>query len=648
LIKTPSRIRYGATVFDSDPLTKEFATLAGKARDPGSFMLDSGAAVNSHRSAAIEGEFYDFFLPDLVRLYHELPEEKRDYHSGIGTIMRRFINDATVLRNAKPETRDERDLLPYERTIAMLENDACPMFRNYAWIARNNLPWIASAYHRLTNDQATEYYDKAKQRIESHLPVRRDYEISMLYDEIRRVIPYRIVERTQVMPSAPPAAQLSQMTPAERLRAVSYFAEIVEMALRRDENVMESYAAFFTRLEAMMQSPDVAISPSAIQEQYGKLIADYLALLETASPREHERITLLIANDFKRPQQPRLDRSKPWGEEIVLFADNSAPGHLVIKDPFIQGNTLYYFRSLRGWVSAEYREQIRLDSIDLETFQIKQGTLHSENVYDLFAPTNHTFFDDQNAYFIGTSAMYPKKEIRVFPLNGGNPQTVSLDSLPGSTINIACSFNGKLYFVSNERGRIVWFIEFDKETKNYEILSSTSAREGKAPFVNVSPAPHFYSILADETGNRLLLYLVDARPGWGGLWSMDGETGAFTHHLVRAPVVPGRLPEYWRLVQIHDESDSASLTNSDYTEIIDLNDSSIKERYPMSGGILFQNALWGSGRSGWERISLESDAQPERLTLPETIGHPRHILPLKDGSGMVVGDMDSLVLLRFE
>jgi len=653
---------------ERDPTTKKIAAVARKATEPASFLLNAGGVFDTnknvlefseniiHRSAAVNGKIYEFFLADLLHQYHEIPPEKRDSHPDIRTILKTimqwFAVDATVLRLAKPEIRDERDLLPYERVIAMLENDACPMFRDYGWIARNSPLWFTSTYQMPTNDLATEYFNKVKQRLEAH-PPDHNYQFSLLYEEMRRVALYRVNAQRQAIygdfsrHDEFSRVRLQIMTPDECLRAVAYFAEVVEIAVRRQENVEDSYATFFSHLREMIEFNDVANRPSDVREQYAQLISDYFTRLGIEPPRG-QGIRLLVENDFKKPHQPEPERPKPWSEEIVLFTGRS----IRISDPFLQGDTLYFF--CRYYSGSQTGNTLRLNSVDLKTLHVRQGVPHTVNSSEGI-PTN-VMLDDQNAYFVGHGPMYEKKAIRVFPLNGGNAWTLSLDSLPGNTIDTACFFNGKLYVALNEGREIGWFVVFDLDTKEYDILSSTSAREGKAPFVNVSPAPRFAWFHADPPRNRLLFYLHHSRPEWNGLWSMNGETGAFTHHWAH----PG---QYWFLPQIHDESGLVIMRGSSHTEFLDLRDNDIEGKglSPVKGSytgiyeaVYFQNALWGwsvqNGSS--ERRTLDSDATPELLarptglTGPPTI--PPRILPLPDEKRMVIADWNSLVLLRFD
>jgi hypothetical protein len=253
------------------------------------------------------------------------------------------------------------------------------------------------------------------------------------------------------------------------------------------------------------------------------------------------------------------------------------------------------------------------------------------------------------------------KKLRVFPLEGSMPQMIELTDLPGDSIEQICAFNSKLYAVLSNLNRIAWFIEIDVETKTNKILSSTSAREGKTPFVNVSPAPRFSCLLADEERKRLLFFLHDKRPEWGGIWSMDGNTGAFTQHLYCPPMNQNNM-------QIHDESGRISIFGAGYTEVFDLNIKDedgtpkppLKEKHVLSGAVLFRNALWGVKQSGNQivgfqtvgaRITLEENTQPEHLPMLEVTKNHKHfgqIIPLPNDKGLVVVGNDSIILLRFE
>jgi len=624
LVNTSPPNFYPMREFDKNPFLKEYVDAIMKSIGVNSILTHGGATVNDHHYAAADGEAHEIILANLMRLYHEIPEEERGHLPDISEIMQRFVDDATVLRTAIPENRDlsslpprfehwmttprkrnEQDWLVYVRTIAMLENDASPMFQNYRWIARNNLPIIARSYlmaergfQPLTLEQVDEYYQKLKQRIEEHPPVRHVYEIAMLYEALYKVAPFRINMQ-------------NQMTHEERLAVASCYVEILKISVRRNENIGSSFTALYNQYKknlAMLSNETTP--PPDLRERNEQLLADALAMLETAAPEEYAKVKRMIDDDLEKRRAAITPASpKPWSEEIPLVSDDS--GLNVISHPFILGNKLYYFFRPIDKMPPENR--VRLDSIDLNTLQIRQGMLHPTNTGGSYGS-----FDDQFAYLIGRG---PKidKEIRVFPLDGSEPRTFKLTGFPGDTIDQICAFNGKLYVVllGGDNGRIAWFVEINPKEKKWEILSSTSAREGKAPFFNVSPAPRFRSFVVDEPRNRLLFILDDSRPEWGGIWSMDGKTGTFTQHLHQQ-----REMEFSDArMQIHDETGRVSISTHFYNKIIDLTNLSKPD---------------------------DNNIEPVRPTMPEKFKGMGTIIPHPNGKDLIVGNGQNLVLLRFE
>ena len=147
----------GVTDADYNGSTKAYADGARKIFGVNSVLLIPGASMNIHCYAAVDGEAHEIILADLMQLYHETPKENFDRISEVRAIMQRFIDDATVLRTDAQERRDKRDLLVYDRTIAMLENGASPMFQNYGWIARNG--FVATSGSSTPAWQMLDKYD---------------------------------------------------------------------------------------------------------------------------------------------------------------------------------------------------------------------------------------------------------------------------------------------------------------------------------------------------------------------------------------------------------------------------------------------------------------------------------------------------------
>jgi hypothetical protein len=280
--------------------------------------------------------------------------------------------------------------------------------------------------------------------------------------------------------------------------------------------------------------------------------------------------------------------------------------------------------------------------------------------------------DDQNAYLIG-GRFYGF----AYPLNGDERWIISIDGQRSGVAQCVCSFNGKLYATISDKS--VWFVEIDLKTKNTKILSSTSAKEGQAPFVNVSPAPNISCMFADEEHNRLLVFVDDDRREWGGLWSMDGKSSEWTHLIyANAKITKMQALDSSRLL----------LTGSRpiaYAEILDLNaldkdnplevcifsnaldtDYSNGKMQPLFNKwispysiknclAIYDNTMYGffSKESRWnapywERLIIEEGAKPEQLAVPEHIKWPVFILPTPDNQGLIVGDGYSIVLLRFD
>jgi len=625
-----------------DPVA-QFAEAVRKATGNTSFYF-SGAGTSFFSIIAAEVSEQGFVK--LIGLFHEIPEEAinqipYDILQKFRELLLKAAHSTAVLSEAESEYPYQSDLnIVLNRIVSFLENDPNAMIRNYGWLARN-APW----YYWKDVEQANEYYEKLKQKIEDGPPVHWPYENSMFYEEMRRVAPYRFPRPHSI-------------THEERFLIASCYAEIVEIACQKNESIAASFLPFMNYVKQNLEMlANDATSSRDLWERNENLLFQFLARLETASPENYKGFKEKVDKELEKLQttvtRPRWD--------IMDATDNM--GRTVISNPFIRDNRLYYFfRPLDS--KTTHGNNVRLDSVDLETFQVIEGTFQS-----IRRLGSKYSFDDQNAYLnVSLEGQGPPgthNEIYVFPLNGDDPWTWDLrNDVPGDWIEKICAFNGKLYVVaSSESGKVVWFVELDVKTKAAEILSSTSAREGKTPFVNLSPAPRFLCFLADELRNRLLFYLADSRPEWRGLWSMDGTTGTFTQHLSQV-----QTPFRELYLQIYDESGRLFIQSSQYSDVVDLSNGDKAKLYEpiygrdntLSGASLWQNsAVLGTIRGDgitWERITLDEQLKQERMTLfdllelkiPVTFKNRSYIIPTSNFQEFFFTDNHSVILLHRE
>jgi hypothetical protein len=325
------------------------------------------------------------------------------------------------------------------------------------------------------------------------------------------------------------------------------------------------------------------------------------------------------------------------------------------------------------------------------------------------------FVDDVNAYYgsVGDG-------LYVFPLNGDSPWRLTKeDGLPSNFIHGVGSIGGKLYLGIGERHKESWFVsvelatkktsvltkQYDKKSgmcllrkyknlpsqntrlptfpyntmnaeKKIEILAASTAKEGKVPFFDTSPALSFDPFLEDTKRNRLLFWVdggLNNESKKIGLWAVDGKTGEISQI--------GSYESYGCWFRFMDDDDHLMVYDWRKAIMIDLKDNSAKllfssqghltcavpdgkEEKPLWGNLSFQMAavmngyLWGniryvsnSSTSRWGRIPLAEPTRTEFLVCPPGQEKNQHwftyeILPLPDRSGLIVCDFYNIYLMK--
>ena len=663
-IKTNDPVKNFATAVSRLPARAYNASAGSTVFVRSMSSLDPQPAFAAYNAAVFEMAF-----GSIIQLFHQIPEENRNKIStntlySFRKLLEQFADEATALRNATSDKRDENAWRAYQHTIDLMEESPSAEIRNYAWIAVNKPAFTPG------REQADDYFKRLTQRIEEHPPINDKNEIQVLYDEItnftisrrRELIPYCVAQRP------------AQMTSEEDHLALPYYAEILKTAVERKEEeiIPKISTALFAlvRKNRNLESDEITLDTKA---RYEETLADCLAFLETDSPEMYTTLKSLVDNDLnsRTAARPPVPRAKPWSEEIPIVSYES--DRPVIFCPLVRGKTLYFFTSLPN-------DSIRLNSLNLETFQITEGRTYphqggiqyfmpyGDTIYDILTRLPHGHVDHQSVYLVG------RGNIHIFPLNGDDQWTFGVENgLPAAPTRQVCSYNGKLYTTLGTT--VVRFVEIDLETKTFEILSSTSAKEGKTPFVNLGTAPEFNCFFTDEVRDRLIFFVYGI---FGGVWSMD-NTGTFTHHLRREWLEPNR-------VQVLDEN-RIFVSGLRTAEIFDLNDLT-EEREPtliagnlhriprdatrpspltklrpnpiMGQLVFFQNELWGNIRNpktvglinatrvSWDRWSLGEDSKKQVLPVPKDFKNLTMIVPLPNDKGLLVGDGHSIVHLRFE
>lgn len=623
-----------------------------------------------HQSERTVVELYEEIIDDILRITQipvRIPKRKGSPDEWSRNMLLFFSEFAALTREPSWDFDKIPDTIPggiahrytkrdghdpeidetLKRIYEKLENDSRLTFQLYGWLAKQKIlprnhpkEYVAKA--------SRNYFDQLKRKI-SELPRETDFhDYSILYEAARDI----------VRSSYDPLSEEGGQAPSngKRRPEAALYVEILELANFRNEiapQVARDMIFSMDPIRIQSHAPEV-------RQYYQRELPRY----ETALVRQIELAERLLPDRGKTVREYALrydiaglrsEVKTPWKREINIVPKMS---NLRYRHPMLRGDMLYFFSE------PEYKT-IRLDCLDLKTFELKSRAICLlENHYSVCS-----FVDDQNAYLGSRGG-----GLVVFPLDGTNPWTLTIeDGLPNGFVHGLGSIAGKLYVGLGEEGKPSWLVQVDLETRDWNILVSSSAKDGESPFFNLSPAPQFVCFQEDVRRNRLLFFakaFPNAFPDWLGLWSIDGVTGEFKFEkYVQNLAVQGQLFSDRLLLHGIFNTHLVDLTNPDEKDSVKLlaalRKNRTKDGYEdpilnncrLSSGTVYDGFYWGRIESGpdsfWGRIALDGRSKPERLTKPLAVAqdswYPNTCcLPTPDGKGLLVGDQDHLILLRFE
>jgi hypothetical protein len=552
--------------------------------------------------------------------------------NALAYLLRDLVAFASMYRNLPPEKRCPEVGATLERIAAMFDNDPRLAVQIYAWLIRNKVCMRSYTDASKMREAANAYSFQLGEKIKSLPPGISEKEFSILYDEAGgpSVITYCYADKL--------------------LRCT----ELLEIANSRNEWVGHSMLGLFLDWVRFEKN-----SPTGnVPEHFSSAITGQIEIGKKVAPDKAKALELsAIAAGHYVPQDIP---AKPWKEEIILF---KSPQWSRICRSLLRNDILYLFVN-------NYREgTVSLVSIDLKTMKKKEypGALRFTT-----GGASLSYVDNTNAY-LGNR----RDGVSIFPLDGSEPWSLGQkDGLPGLEIHGLGSMHSELYVgLDDEQGRS-WLIAIDVKTRNWEILISSTAKEGKTPFVNMGLGPRFRAFFEDVERNRLLMFidvytsndgLAHSRNDkrfldYRGLWSMDGKTREFIQlkPWLLEPS-PGHIPVGEDRVLFGGSYGAAMLLDLTKTECDDacqyLCDK--ESRYQFNGGTFYRGQLWGRiypkgdpQRSVWAKLT-DGNSEPELLKIPESIKAsgwmPSAICrATSDGKNLVVGDDNHVILLRFE
>ena len=571
-----------------------------------------------------------------------------------GTIDRILIKHIAFLSGRQKylplEAKDASIAAALERIAKKLEDDPRPMFRHNGWIVRHNHGWFISGPHNKKQD-ALNYFNRLREHI-AGLP-REEADIEVLYASLYEVIQYCYAS-------------------SEQIQRFSLMLEIFRLADSREDtlNNIIAYA-----LHGFLRETDLEISDSLrkVVPEHVKLLErhitdirrdmpEYVTLLERQIERlertNPERAAQYQANlTAKRWDTPPRSTPLPWTEEVLLAG---APRPFV--RPVVRGNKVYFMKP---------SNQVEVSSIDLVTGE----KTTSEPLPGESPAHGQMCVDDDNVYYGGSSYFEKSKHgLYVFPHDGSTPWAMGPEEgLPSGYVRALAPFHGKLYLGVGDPEQTTYFVRVDPKTRKIEILASSSGREGKAPFFNMSPPPQYQFFLEDTLRDRLLLHLHKREERAAAeLWAMDGKTEQFTRlfRLTGCEQLPAGsfLPNGNQLVLFGSATYLVNLDGKEpqtpvfFTSGYRPDKPIIQGAYPVGGNgrvCIFKDWLWGTlyvadsnSTMAWGRIALDGKSKFELLPVPQALASSNilwlYCLPTADGKGLLVGDAENLVLLRFE
>lgn len=547
----------------------------------------------------------------------------------------------------------------FERTITMLENDPRPFFRFYGWSSRHKPEYHFAPDKSVDPRPSREYFLQLKAMIEK-LPAEMDpVTAGMYYNELNRVVLA--------------CGAGGEFSPVHSFLPMPYYQEILETACRRKElaieaalSMMDHYTTItwvFRSHGDMRHIRDEAAMLRKIDRRLRELVAEQLILAEqqdtSAAGRLHDG---MIKNEFFFEPLPRI---APWKEAVKIPENEVGDGNY---HALLRSNVLMLLRH-------HGQDLVRYD-YDLETKKGTKGkSLTLGYYYTSRSPSSHkydTMFADETNLYFGTQG----NGIFIFPHDGSEPWTLTTeDELPSDFVHGIGSLNGKLYAGLGEENKPSWLVSIDLATKTVDILSSSSAKDGRLPFYNMAAAPRFSFFLEDAKRNRLLFFVHVAKrkSTAGGLWAVDGTTGIFSqlkrfvfdadsvHWLGDADRI--YIRDSWTACLVdpddgkRDRPPKMICRSKGYRE----GEPSFSDCNLYAGTVMggYVWGIFGNSEMGWtwsripwnEETNTSGRKERELLKSPNEMDDswsPCDFLPLPDGRGMIVGNSVDLFLLRFE
>ncbi|MCL2711150.1 MAG: hypothetical protein FWE95_09750 [Planctomycetaceae bacterium] len=505
-----------------------------------------------------------------------------------------------------------------EQTILLIEQDSRLVPQTCAWIARNRTIDVDR------NVAArTAYFNLVKSYLANFPKEAELYESMILYDELMEIL--RRAEQSRI---------LGRVGGESTFSLLRQLTEIIELADLRGEFVQDTVYDYIRWVVLINQESTDKTELLKLKEQFDPMIFRQFALAERQGIRQENidnlRQQATRAGITETPQTVVIGR--PWKSEINLFPREEGYAKIMTENIVIYNNVLYC--EVRNIQSRKYY----VACVDL-------ATLEKRYVLSPFADhisSRIAHVDDTNIYLLGGG-------LHIIPLDGSESWTLTPeDGLPSGAFRVLGTLDGWCYAVLG----FDWIIRFNLQTREWEQLSSSRAKEGKTPFVDGRRLERLESIV-DPRREQILLAVTR---GFNSFWAIQKDGTFVRLNTSQAPL---------RLIGFSDDQQKL-FYNLGQLCAFDLDNKTVTQfgnvwEFSLHAGTAWNGYVWGAlDHNGWRwgRKKIADESAFEPLVVPEQITpfpdkdrslwFPFFCAPTSDGKNLIIASNFEVVLLRFE
>ncbi|MDR0327168.1 MAG: hypothetical protein LBI05_02605 [Planctomycetaceae bacterium] len=579
---------------------------------------------------------YAEVIENTLRLSHEYDWKSDSNSVNLFSIL--FEDFARLYRQAQSENiagTSPDVAAQMERTLVLMEQDSQLIPQICAWIAKNR-PAGGARIFESSNDyfeavkSRDAYFDKVNAYFFQLPKEAAWYNSKILYGEL---LQHLGGSRT--------------IDPAEKtldLARFSKIAGIIELANSREEYVESIDYEYITWVANAMKTDADKTEFMKRREQFDPVLFQQFALAE--------RLRITVNHLKQQAAEAGIEEMRlpviaalPWKSEITLLP--KAEGYEKIRDAKIIMNKNMLYSEVR---KAKTRENYVV-CVNLTTLEKRYIFIHSSD-----SPPYSTleYVDETNIYVRGG--------LNVYPLDGSEPWRVTMkEGLPTVDTRVLGTLGDWCYAVGGKD----YLLRVHLKTHQWELLSSSRAKEGKTPFIDGRRIEKHTSIV-DSKREQILFSVYGGFPGF---WAIHKD-GTFEQLNV-----DNAFP--YSILALSDEKNLLYEIVGNLHRF-DLNDKTLTQigntfEFALHTGCAWKGYVWGSLSVGthwrWGRKQIGTKMAFEPLPVPEAITqypenrpeamtqrpdyvpllwYPSFCAPTPDGKNLVVADDYEIILLQFE